>query len=259
MNSDSTSEQSKKRHDSESGALYNEPKQPEHSASDWKRFLSSKEHHDHPFSYLPGIMLFIGSLGCGKSTAVHGVMAELDAIMNHENRGRILYYSGSGSDRMLDAYDDKVVEKFDKRSKQSFNTAMSEIYNDAQGVEHKKKKHNIIVVDDGVLDQDLMPSSVKTETPLMRLAMSCRHVPLTILVTSQKHSAIPSFMRANANHVFVFKTKSPAELESIMKDVSFAKEDFKRAMNSLTDPSDFIWCQNHTSRLVKGFDTPLCR
>lgn len=252
-------EKPKSRHDAVTGALHEEPIQPEHSASDWKRFLKGSQFHDHPLAYLPGIYLFIGSLGCGKSTAVHGILSELDAIMEPKNRGKVLYYSGSGSDKMLDAYDDSVVQKFDKRSKQSFLTAVSEINNDAATTPHNKKKHNIVVVDDGILDPDLLPASVKGDSPIMQLIMSSRHTPASVLLTSQKHSAIPSFCRANANHVFVFKTKSPAELESIMRDVSFAKDEFKKSMNSLTDPGDFLWAQNRNSKLIKGFTQGLVR
>jgi hypothetical protein len=248
------------RHDPATGALIDPHTPPSsHSASDYKRFLSSPEFHDHPLAYLPGIYLFVGSLGAGKSTAVHGLMEEFDAIMDPKTRGRVVYYSGSGSDKLLDSYDDEVVEKFDKRSKESFQTALRELYNDAAETPHEKKKHNIVVVDDGVMDQDLLPQSVKSDTPLMRLAMSARHIPLSLIVTAQKHSAIPSFMRANASHMFVFKTKTPSEMESVMKDVNFSKEEFKRSMDSLTDPSDFIWVQNYHRRLIKNYTTGLIR
>lgn len=249
----------KSRHDAVTGALNEVPQAPEHSASDWKRFLKGPQFYDHPLSYLPGIYLFIGSLGCGKSTCVHGILSELDAIMAPKNRGKVLYYSGSGSDKMLDAFDDKIVQKFDKRSKQSFLTAVSEINNEAANTPHDKKKHNIVVVDDGILDPDLLPASVKSDTPLMQLMMSCRHTPASVFLTSQKHSAIPSFCRANANHVFVFKTKSPAENDSIMRDVGFAKEEFRKSMNSLTDPGDFLWVQNRNAKIIKGFTQGLVR
>lgn len=248
------------RHNPETGALLDEHSPPDsHSAKDYKRFLSSKDYHDHPLAYMPGIYLFIGSLGAGKSTAVHGLMEEFDEIIKPETRGRILYYSGSGSDKILEAYDDNVVEKFDKRSKESFQTALREIYNDAADTPHEKKKHNFVVVDDGVMDQDLMPSTVKSDTPLMRLAMSARHIPVSLIITSQKHSAIPAFMRSNASHLFVFRTKTPAEMESVSRDINFSKHEFVKAMDGLVSPSDFIWVQQYNRRLIKNYSQGLIR
>lgn len=288
---------SDKRYDEETGALINEPERPPHSASNWKKYLNSTKHHGHPFAYLPQIHIYVGSLGSGKSSAIYGTLQEIEAIMNPKHRGRVLYYTGSRGDRILDAYDDKAVEKYSPESKESFLTAIRGILSEvsehatakgraketkkpelktivkpvksiSEKVEEKVEKeeedkvkksggedirpHHIIVLEDAVNDADIIPVSQRTESPVARLFMSLRHIPATVLVSSQKVTALPTFVRANFTHGYFFQNKSEAERRDIGKIVNFSKKEFESAMDSL-DKSSFVWCDNHNRRMMRGF------
>jgi len=248
------------RHDAETGALMADPiEQPTHSASNWRDYLNSKNHYDHPLAYLPGIYTVVGALGAGKSTLVMNLLAEIAAISNPKRLGRILYFSGSGCDELLKTYDSDRVEIFDRRSKESFLTAMTEVLNDATTTPAKKKKLTVIVADDAITDKSILPSTVKSETVLSKIMMSARHVPCAVLITSQKHSALPTFARLNASHSFVFRTKSSAERDSIIKESNFVKDEFERSLDSLTKSNEFIWSQNNARKLVRGFTQGLVR
>jgi hypothetical protein len=245
-------------HDPETGALHREMAEIPNSASNWKSYLKSKEHHTHPYRYPAGITNIVGSLGAGKSTLVYNLLQELSEIIKPEKLGRVIYYSGSGSDKLLEAYDKDRVELFDKRSKESFLTALKELQNDAMTTPSEKKKMNILVVDDGIVDPDIMPTNIKSKTELSNLMMSARHVPVSIFLTSQKYSAIPPFARLNSSNLFAFRTKSPGETKAILNEANFVKKEVEDAFNSLTDSGEFLWFQNLDRNIIKGLNVPLC-
>ena len=218
----------------------------------------------HPYAYLAGIHLAVGSLGAGKSSLVYNLLAELSAIMNPDHIGRILYYSGSGSDKILEAYrNNDAIEIFDRKSKESFLTALREIQSDASeyvgdgSSSGKLPPHNIIIADDAIMDSDIVAPSVRSETPLSQILMSVRHIPATVILTSQKWSAIPTFARSNASHVYVFATRSPEERTSLSKAVNFTPNEFRKALDGLTSPNQFIWCQSLQRKLVQGISHSL--
>lgn len=244
-------------HDPETGALNRDVEELPNSASNWKSYLKSKEFHTHPFRYPAGIVNVVGSLGAGKSTLVYNILQVLSEIVREDKIGKVLYYSGSGADKMLENYDANRVQLYDRRSKESFLSAMKGLINDSTTTPHEKKKLNILVADDAICDHDIMPSNIKSETPLSQIMMSARHIPCCVILTSQKYSALPPFARHNCSHLFAFRTKSPAETKSIMADSNFTPKETESALNSLTEPNHFVWMQMGDRRLVKGLNQPL--
>ena len=272
-------------HNSETGTIAHEINQPRHSASDWKKYLAKTEYETHPLAYAPGIVNIVGGLGSGKSTLVFNLLQELSTIIKEEHIGRVIYYSGSGQDAILEAYDRDKVEIFDRRSKESFASAIHDIMSGDEGGssgggetkggsgggetkdggggekdgETKKTKKrelkplHIVVVDDAITDADVLPQSIRSETPLSKLMMAARHVPCCIIITGQKYSGLPTFARANSSHTFVFKVKSPSEEKSIMNDINFSRAETKRALDSLSENSEFLWFQMHKRRITKNF------
>jgi len=246
-------------HDPRTGALTVDHVPPETSASDHARFLRKPEYKTHPFGYPAGLQILVGGLGTGKSSAIYGILQELDEVLDPKARGRVIYYSGSAGDKILDAYDSRSVEKYDPKSKESFLGAIREIIDESGTIPHNKKRHHVIVIEDAVNDSDILPRSIVSHTPVSRLMMSCRHTPCTIIMSAQKYSALPSFARSNANHLYAFRSKCDAELKALLKDVNFSKEEFIKGMDSLTEAGQFLWLQNHSRRMVKGWSQPMCR
>lgn len=247
------------RHDSETGVLMRNVEDLPCSASNWKTFLKKKEFHDHPFAYMSCLMAIVGPLGSGKSTLIYNILDELNEIIAEKKLGRVIYYSGSGMDAILENYDKDEVELYDKKSKESFLTALKEIQSESQMTDPDNKLMNIIIIDDAITDADIMPSSVKSQTELSKIMMSCRHIPACVIVTSQKYNALPTFLRSNCSHLFAFRTRAPDELKSIMKDVNFTPKEFEEAMKSLTENNQFVWCQSLNRKLVKGFTESIVR
>ena len=250
-----------RRYDAETGALTHDHPPPDGSSSDRLRFLRNpKADADHPMWGFPAtIHLLVGPLGCGKSSCIYGILEEADAVLAPRNLGRILYYSGSGSDKILDVYKEpgSKVELFSPESKESFQETLRSMLADAATTAHADKKHTIIVVEDAANDAELLPPNIKCETPLGRIAMALRHLPVTLIVSSQKLSALPAFMRANATHLYVFRNKCEAERKDVLKAASFSKKEFERAMDTLTEPGHFLWLNQHRRTLCRGFVTGL--
>lgn len=298
----------KQRHDSVTGALIEEPEKPPHSASGFERYLKSDVYKDHPLGYLPQIHAFVASLGGGKSTAIYGVLQELEAIMNPKTKGRTLYYTGSRGDKILEAYNPEEVEIYSPESKESFLSEIRKLLSDAaeraerrrregngdgkkifdkatrggdgktmkdvkvgeMKVEMKKDDdegsedeedeedddtppHNIIVLDDAVNDADLMPASMRTESPIQRLFMSTRHIPCTILISAQKMSMLPTFIRGNAAHFYLFATHSEGEKRDVLKVINFSKREAEAAMNNITERGEFLWVNQANRTICRGF------
>lgn len=246
------------RFDVETGALTKQEMPPSCSASDRARYLKNpKRDEEHPLLLGPGgIITIVGQLGCGKSSLIYSILKEYSEILNMKEVGRIMYYTGSGSDKILDHYKDSDMEIYDPKSKESFQNALTELH--SEEIEHDKKKLHIIILEDCSNDASLMPASVKNETPLSRVMMSARHVPAIIVLTAQKHTSLPTFARVNASHSFVFRTKSPAELAAVIRDASFTRKEVEDAFSTLTDRYSCIWLQNLSRKIVKNMTIPLC-
>lgn len=258
------------RFDAETGALTHHETPPTHSFSGFaEKYLKyPKEDADHPLAY-PGIHLITGGLGSGKSTLVYSLLNELNEILNPDMVNRILYYSGSPADTILQTYqpatvevDPKTgetvysgVELFSPKNKESFSEAVKEIISD--DTPSDERKANIIVVDDAVNDKDLIAHSTSSTSPLSKIFMSCRHLKTYVILTSQKYNLFPTFTRANFSQLYAFKARSDAELADISKAINFSKQSFLDSMSCLSSNSEFIWCNNRANTITKGLTTSL--
>jgi hypothetical protein len=250
------------RYDAETGALTHQEMPPSHSFSGFaEKYLKyPKEDADHPLAY-PCISLITGALGCGKSSLLYSLLSELNEILDPDMVGRILYYTGSPADSILQYYQpatmevDPVtgetvysgVELFDPKNKESFIEAVKQILSDDTPSEERKA--NIIVVDDAVNDKDLIAHSTQSTSPLSKLFMSCRHLKTFVYLSSQKYNLFP--------HLYAFKARSDSELSEISKAINFSRQSFLDAMGCLTSNSDFIWCNNRANTITKGLTTTL--
>ena len=318
---------SSKRHDSLTGVLLHEPEQPPHSASGFDRYHNSPAHKDHPYGYIPCIHAVTGGLGSGKSTIIYGIVNEIRSILDKKKLGRILFYSGSRSDKILEAYDDRV-EKFSPSSKETFlgeirgmlneasdraerierKTAKKEAAdskketvrttrgktlvvtahgvkgsadessssesecdsdcscsdcesddNDDNDDEDETPKMNIVILEDAAADKDIMPTNLKTDSPLLQMAISCRHIPTALIVSSQKINMLPTFIRANASHLYFAGPRGDGEKRDAMKLINFSKAEFDSALSSITERSQFLWINQGERRISKGFCSSICR
>lgn len=257
------------RYDKETGALTHQELPPTNSASDYKKYLKyPEEDGDHPFAYTPGIHIACGPLGCGKSSLIYSLLSELNEILEPEWMGRCIYYTGSGSDAILQHYKPANVEGdsdnsgggveiFDPHSKESFLEAIKEILSDDSPTEERKM--NIVVVDDAVNDKDILSHGVQNSTPLSKLMMSCRHMKTVLFITSQKLASIPTFARTNFSHGYFFRCKSDAERNDIAKMVNFSKAEFVNSMDTLTKPGSFIWVNNLQRTITRELTQSLVR
>lgn len=261
------------RYDAETGALTHQELPPSHSASDYKKYLKYPDQDgDHPFAYTPGIHILVGPLGCGKSSLIYSLLSELNEILDDEWTGRVLYYTGSGSDAILkhykqasveidpvtkEPYETSGVEIYDPHSKESFLEAVKEILADDTPTEERKM--NIVVVDDAVNDKDILSHGVQSSTPLSKLMMSCRHMKTCMFITSQKLASIPTFARSNFSHGYFFRCKSDAERNDIAKMVNFSKAEFVNSMDTLTKSGSFIWVNNLKRTITRELTQSLVR
>lgn len=240
------------RHD-EYGVLLNEPVAPPHSASDMIRFFKKPEYLHHPFAP-PAILAFVGPLGSGKSTAIYGVISELLEILDEKELGDVVYYSGSAGDRMLQNYGSKI-HKYTPESEESFLSHVRSILAKSAETQHDKKKRHIIVLDDAVA-RDFFPRSTKTASPIAQLMVSTRHIPATILMSSQKLTDLPTFARSNAMHLFAWQSKSDNERKALLNESSTNKKLLENSIDTL-QPGQFLWLDKARSTINKGFTSNL--
>jgi hypothetical protein len=246
------------RHDEMTGTLLQPETVKKHSASELESYLQKPDYASHPFAF-PCIVLLSGGLGAGKSTTIYTIMQEINAIYKPSKLGRLIYYSGSPSDRVLDMYDKEDVEMYNPKSKETFLNAMREIIKDAEDeeLEEKDKKMQVIVIEDCMNDADVFPYSIKSETPLSNLMIKCRHIPVIIIMSAQKYSGLPTFARANSAHRFLCGPHGAGEISTIARDVPFCPEVFKKAMLASTKRTDIVWVQSASRKIVKGLTEPL--
>lgn len=145
---------------------------------------------------------FIGPTGCGKSTLVAHLIAHHYGEWFCNTGGGVHYYSKTLStdeiakDEKTARFLKKKVGKFDENELRTLMDTQKDLVK-KQGKD--RAPHVLLVLSDFASEEDKMKS------PLMKeLFMSSRHYNISILIDTQKLSALPPAVRGNCQLFFAF-------------------------------------------------------
>ena len=177
-----------------------------------------------PQSYF--VWLICGMKGTGKSTVILNVLNNKKSPY-YKFFDNIYFVSSTGK---RDHKFDKLIDELEEDNKyysecndENLNEIITKIqeYNDDSD---DKDIHNLLILDDCVHN---LPSSTQRDSALNRIITQCRHLKLSVIITSQQFLKINPLIRNNTDMISFFKTYKVKEYEALENMLNISKEKLK--------------------------------
>jgi hypothetical protein len=202
------------------------------------------------------ICFFISPKGGGKSSLYLSLLTSKESPY-YKYFDNIFMINPSG------AYDPKMKDLYEEiDEKGNFYDILNEknavdIINKLKGIsdnwQKKRKVQNLLIIDDSSGE---FPSGRK-KSMITSLFTNSRHLQTSIFLISHKYNNIPCIWRNQCDGIFMFKTNSKGELNTLKKDLNIDEEILDTCLKDATkEPHSFLFINmtNGKVRLFKKFD-----
>lgn len=198
---------------------------------------------DNNYKILPlgsRIMCFCGKKGSGKTSAMLSLLSNKKSpYYKYFNNILLCSPSAPHDDKLKELYEEIASEnKYfpvlnEKTAEQIKETLIT--LNDSS---NEEKNQNLLILDD--VTQSFPTGRKPSE--ISGLFTNSRHLKCTIWVMTHKYSSMPTLFRNQLDCIFLYKTNSKNELESLKRDSpineDFLEEAFKYCTN---EPYGFLY------------------
>lgn len=172
---------------------------------------------------IPSLILINGIQGCGKTHLIRYIMHKFRKVFSYG-----LVFSNTSFDTHNSGFDyiprEYQYPEFDEQ-------AIINLMNiQAKLIEKNINKQAFIILDDCLFD----PAQFTNPT-LKKLCTQLRHYNITVIFSSQYCNAIPALIRSNAMSVFIFKSFTKRNSESLYESYGQAFENFQEFKNYLNE------------------------
>lgn len=213
--------------------------------------------HDHQIDDTPSIFpmgsrifSFVGKKGSGKTSAVISLLTNKNSPY-HKYFNNILLCSPTAphDDKMRPLFEELVEEGkyFD-----TFNEKTAEEMKDTiialNSMTKKKNPQNLLILDDVT---HAFPTGRKA-SHISGLFTNSRHLKCSIWVITHKYTSMPPIFRNQLDCMFLYKTNSQGELESLKKDLPFDEDELEYNFKKATgEPYGFLYINmtGHTPKM----------
>ncbi len=192
---------------------------------------------DLPFSWI-----LIGPSGSGKSNLLANIIDQYDKVFKHQHR---IYISPSlGLDPKTDeikakwkydAFDPAIIESVIKQQK---DITISQYDHEQRKMRKGKRMPDVLIILDDCIDSN----AFNHKGVLEKLFYRARHFNTSLLITSQKYSALSRGIRLNAKQCSFFKPYNESENEHILKEHAGNQ---KREQERLKSMLDSVWANKY--------------
>ena len=235
-------------------------KKKNESTKESELFSLMKSHDnqvDNNYKILPlgsRIICFVGKKGSGKTSAMLSLLSNKKSPY-HKYFDNIILCSPSAphDDKLKDLYEELSQEGkyFDslteKTAEEMKNLLIGLNDNDKKD---KKKIQNLLILDDVTQS---FPTGRKP-SQISGLFTNSRHLKTTIWVVTHKYSSMPTLFRNQLDCLFLYKTHSRNELESLKRDSNLDESFLEDAFKLATDePYGFLYI-NNTSQIPRLYN-----
>ena len=122
-------------------------------------------------------------------------------------------------------------------------------------IKDKKEDDQILLVFDDCITQTGFKKNTNDQV-LNTIAVNGRHMGVSMIIASQKTSGSSSFVRSQADGVYIWKARSLAEIEALYNDNSIgalSKNEFKELLNHCTkEQYSHMFINYQTNEVFKG-------
>lgn len=202
------------------------------------------------------IMFFISPKGGGKTSLYLSLLtAKESPYYKYYDNIFMINPSGRHDKKIADFYeeldeDNKFYDQLSEATAVDIKTKLQAI---SDSWKKKRPVQNLIIIDDSSGD---FPSGRK-KSAITQLFTNSRHLGTSIFLISHKYNSIPTIWRNQADGLFLFKTNSKLEVETLKKDLN-VDEDFLEAClkDATSKPFGFLFVNmsNGSPRLFRKFD-----
>lgn len=191
-------------------------KKPHPLSNEMKAHDNQLEKSDDVLPMGSRIFSIIGPKGSGKSSVMLSLLTSKQSpFRKYFNNIILVSPTAKYDDKMKPLYEevDREGKYFDILNDQTAADII-ELLNELNA--GKKKPRNLIILDDCTHS---FPSG-KKPTKISALFTNSRHLKTSIWIVSHKYNAMPPLFRNQVDALFIFRTNSKTEIESLKKDLN---------------------------------------
>lgn len=153
-------------------------------------------------------------------------------------------------------YDDKYkVVKFSRVFTEFSTELLDSLIVEFEAKRTEKKDYKTLLILDDCISQADFKNNLAGH-PLNTMAVNGRHWGLSLMILSQKWSAISSYIRAQLDYIILFEFKNQYEIDALYKEYGVGtKEEFKQLLHDVyTEQHDTLLINNITNTFYKNFN-----
>ena len=202
------------------------------------------------------ILFFISPKGGGKTSLYLSLLtAKESPYCKYFDNIFMVNPSGRHDKKIADFYEelDEDGKFYDQLSEACAVDIKTKLQAISDSWKKKRPVQNLIIIDDSSGE---FPSGRK-KSAITQLFTNSRHLGTSIWLISHKYNNIPTIWRNQADGLFLFKTNSKLEVETLKKDLN-VDEDFLEAClkDATSKPYGFLFVNmsNGSPRLFRKFD-----
>jgi hypothetical protein len=202
------------------------------------------------------IMFFVSPKGGGKTSLYLSLLtAKESPYYKYFDNIFMINPSGMHDKKIADFYEE--LEEDGKFYDQLSEATATDIRLKLQAINDawKKKRpvQNLLIIDDSSGD---FPSGRK-KSAITQLFTNSRHLGVSIWLISHKYNNTPPIWRNQVDCLFLFKTNSKLEVETLKKDLNISEDFLELALKDATkEPYSFLYVNLSSGqpRLFRKFD-----
>lgn len=203
---------------------------------------------DNNYKTLPlgsRIMCFVGKKGSGKTSAMLSLISNKKSpYYKYFNNIILCSPSAKHDDKLKDLYEEinaegKYFNCLNEKTAEDMKNLLVSL--NESNSKDKNKIQNLIILDD--VTQSFPTGRKPSE--ISGLFTNSRHLKTSIWVVSHKYCSMPTLFRNQLDCLFLYKTNSKNELESLKRDLPFDEQFLEDAFKLATSqPYGFLYINN---------------
>lgn len=202
------------------------------------------------------ILFFIAMKGQGKTSLYLSLLTSKESpYYKYFDNIFMINPSGMHDKKIKELYEeiDSNGNFYDQLSEKNAIEIVDKLKSLSDNWKKKRPLENLIIIDDSSGD---FPSGRK-KSMITSLFTNSRHLNTSIWLISHKYNLIPSVWRAQTDGMFLFKTNSKLEIDSLKRDLNLDEHLLETCLKDATkEPHSFMFLNltNGKTRMFKKFD-----
>ena len=202
------------------------------------------------------ILFFISPKGGGKTSLYLSLLTYKESpYYKYFDNIFMINPSGAFDKKIKDLYEeiDSGGNFYDQLNEKNANEIVDKLKSLSDNWNKKRPLENLIIIDDSSGD---FPSGRK-KSMITSLFTNSRHLNTSIWLISHKYNNIPTMWRNQVDGMFLFKTNSKLEIDTLKRDLNIDENIFETCLKDATkEPHSFMFLNltGGKTRMFKRFD-----